>query len=385
MNAAPALLAVALTACTGRPQGTPSINRDPAAVWPEVPSLDAAITARMERDRVAGLAACVGRAGELLWCGGYGLANPDTGLLATPSTPFLLASVSKAVVGVVVQQEIERGTFALSTGVSDVLPFDVVHPDEPSAEISLRHLVTHTSGILDNWDVLDTHYVDGDSPLPLGAFLEGYLTPGGADYDDLDNWVPDGVDAVFEYSNVGAALAAYTVEAAVGVPFDARCEAQVFEPLGLNAGWHLADFDPDDVAAPTLVSGGAFETVPHFGVPDYPDGQLRADARSMARLVMAVANGGSVDGVRILSAESAEDLTRPLVPNLEPGMALLWYSWDLDGERVIGHNGGETGTSTEVWFRPSDGLVVVVLMNSEGRAGTLAAVERALAEAASDL
>lgn len=379
-----ALSLATLLACS-RPGGPPEVHGDPDHDWPVLDALDEAIVDRMTRDRIAGLAACIVVDGATAWCSGYGEANPDTGLPALPSTPFLLASVSKAVTAVAALQAVADGHLALDGAVDGVLPFDLVHPDSPGREISLRHLMTHTSGIADNWDVLEPHIVEGDSTLALGDFLQGYLVAGGDDYDDLDNFLPEGVGGAHEYSNVGAALVGYAVEASTGVPFDDYSDARIFEPLGMNAGWHLADFDADLVAAPSLVQGGAFVTLPHFGFPDYPDGQLRADAHAMARFVGAVSKGGTLDGVTLLDAPLVEAMLEPQVPELEPDQGLLWYRWTLDGETVVGHNGGEEGTSTEILIRPSDGLGLVVLMNSEGKGRTLEHVERAMVEAAEGL
>lgn len=379
-----ALNLLALAGC-GRPGGPPSANGDPEGAWPELPGLDEELVDRMERDRVAGLAACITRGGALLWCGGYGEANPDTGLLALPSTPFLVASVSKAVAALSVMQAVEAGVLDLDAPVAEVLPFPLVHPDEPEDAPTLRALMTHTAGIADNWDALEGHVVEGDSDEELGALLRGYLVEGGADYDARRNFVRAGVGERFEYSNVGAALAAYAVEAATGLAFDAYSEAGVLEPLGMNAGWHLADFNPDEVAAPCEVVGGAFQTVPHFGFPDYPDGQLRADARSLATLLATLAEGGSRDGLTLLQPATVEALFTPQVPSLDPDQGLLWYRWELDGEEVVGHNGGEVGTAAEILLRRRDGLGLVVLMNSEGRARTLESIERALMEAAASL
>jgi CubicO group peptidase (beta-lactamase class C family) len=344
--------------------------------------VDAAITEIMERDGVAGLAACLIDAGEIVWCGGYGHGNPDTDLLATPRTPFLLASVSKAVTAVAVMQAVEAGALGLDDPINEHLPFAVTHPDAPNTDITGRHLMAHTSGIVDNWDALEAHYVTGDSTEDLGAFLEGYLVRGGADFDADQNFAVEGVGALSEYSNTGAALAGFLVEAATGTPFDDGTEVSIFEPLGMNAGWHLADFDDvAQIASPTDYSRGAWDVLDHYGFPDYPNGQLRADAWSMARFLAAVSQGGTADGVTVLDQDSVDALWQVHAADLDADQGLIWYHWDLDGDRVVGHNGGEVGASTEIVFRPRDGRGVVVLMNSEGRGRTLADVELVLLDA----
>lgn len=372
-----------LTACMSAPER--SVNGDPDADWPALDALDSEIVSIMERDGIAGLSACMVIAGELRWCGGYGEGNPSNGMLATPSTPFLLASVSKAVTGVAVMQSVEAGELDLDAPINDTLPFEVIHPDAPNTDITTRHLMSHVSGIVDNWDALESHYVTGDSEEELGEFLEGYLVQGGADYDAYENFHPDGIKRVSEYSNTGAALAGYVVEATTGVSFDEYCEDRLFGPLDMNAGWHLADFDTAVVASPTEYSAGDWTVLDHFGFPDYPNGQLRADARSMGHFLAAISSGGEFDNARVLSASSVEEMVTVQNPNLDADQGLMWYQWLLDGETVVGHNGGESGTSAEILYRPSDGYGVVVLMNAEGRNRTLEKVERAVLEAAATL
>ncbi|HND33823.1 MAG TPA: serine hydrolase, partial [Myxococcota bacterium] len=141
----------------------------------------------------------------------------------------------------------------------------------------------------------------------------------------------------------------------------------------------------DDVAVPALVEGGEWVTVPHFGVPDYPDGQLRSNAHSMARLLSMLDSGGIYEGTRYISDDSVDELLTPPYTNLDADQGLILYWWALDGADVWGHNGGETGTSTEIVMREDDGLGAVVLMNSEGRERTLEKVERAILKAAEEL
>ena len=83
-------------------------------------------------------------------------------------------------------------------------------------------------------------YVIGDAAMPLGTFLRRYLTVGGADYT-AHNYCGFGPGRSYLYCNVGAALAAFLVEAASGIRFDDWCEERIFAPLGMTrAGWHLA-------------------------------------------------------------------------------------------------------------------------------------------------
>ena len=175
------------------------------------------------------------------------------------------------------------------------------------------------------------------------------------------------------------------MEAVSGVPFSSYCETHIFEPLGMtDTGWHLADLDEDILAVPYDWSGEDWEPIEHYGYPDYPDGALRTGAEQLASFMTMFANDGSRDGTRVLSQDSVAEMRTVHYPDLDSNQGLIWYSWALDGESVTGHNGADSGVSTEIGFR-DDGTGFVVLMNVRSGDGILANVERALFEAADSL
>lgn len=371
----------------GRPEGEGTVDGGERVVWPDLPDLDAQIAAEMVRSRVPGLSACLIVGERLAWCRGYGVADLDTERAVTADTPFLLASVSKVATAGALAVAWERGLLDLDDDVSDLLSFPVRHPDAPQEPITPRQLVAHAGGVGDNWDVMDNSYTDdADSPIALEDFLRDYLVPAGAHYDARANFVGAGPGRRAAYSNIGAALVGLVVEQAVGEPFDQWCERELFTPLGMHgASWFLADMDADTVAVPTEWRGGGHKEIGHYGFPDYPSGQLRASAVDTARLLRSVVDGGAAGGVRVHAEETVGELLRVQFPGLDPDQALGWYRWELDGERVWGHNGGESGAATEIVWWPEREIGVVVLMNAEGRRDTLEVVERAVRDAAAAL
>lgn len=362
MRAFPLLLLIA--ACGPSPKTSPEAGEGTSELLAD-PELGAFIAERMEKAHLPGLAAAIVYDGEVQAVGAWGLANVEDDVPVTVDTLFNLASVSKTVTGTALMQAIEDGLLDLGDDVNDVLPFEVVHPDTNKA-ITPKMLMTHTSGIIDNWDVLDELYVEGDSPIALGDFLEDYLVEGGKYYDDWENWGEYPGDE-HDYTNVGASLAGYVVEAASGTPFDTWTQRRIFEPLGMDeSGWHLADLNTDHIAIPYGWYDGAWESYGFYGYPDYPDGNLRTSAPQIARFLAAFTAGGVYDGERILDADSVEAMLDPQVPDLDETQGLIWYSWTLGDEEVWGHNGGDDGVTTEILFRKRDGVGVVLLANGDG-------------------
>ena len=352
--------------------------------FPVLAELDEAIANEMLGSHVPGLAACLIKAGQTVWCNGYGYADLEAERLVNSQTPFMLASVSKTVTGVALMQLIDENALALDTSINEILDFEVHHPDDTQA-MTPRLLMSHASGIADNWNVMGTLYADGDSPIELQSFLEGYLTPGGQWYNADRNFLSSGVASEIQYSNIGVALAGHLVEAVTGEAFSTVTENHIFAPLEMSqTGWFMADFEPDTVAVPYEWGDGEWRRINHYGYPDYPDGSLRTGAEQLSQFLKMFSNGGQLGDALILSEDAVSEMSRAHYPELDSEQGLIWYQWIFDGQSIIGHNGGDIGVSTEMGLR-EDGVGFVILMNASGRANTLSRIESMLFEAADGL
>ncbi|MBM75767.1 MAG: hypothetical protein CMK59_10230 [Proteobacteria bacterium] len=352
--------------------------------YPELPDLDTFITEEMNNAKVPGLSACIIRNEDILWCNGYGYANIEEDRLVDSTTPFMLASVSKTFVSAAAMILVERGQLDLDAHINSILDFPVHHP-HGNTDISTRMLLSHTAGIKDNWTVMGSVIVDGDSPIALGDFLEDYLTEQGSYYSSQNNFINEGVLQSRTYSNIGVALAAYVIEKAADIPFDSFCEDNIFEPLQMHdTSWHLEGLDLDLVAVPYRWRMGDWRAIEHYGYPDYPDGSLRTGAEQLARFLVMHSNGGHYRDTKIISEDSIAELNTAHYPSLDSGQGLIWYEWTLNGQRIRGHNGGDSGVSTEIGVR-EDGTGFVILMNSSGEGNILRNIEEALLNTADQL
>lgn len=327
-----------------------------------VADLETLVSEVFEQTNIPGMAVAVVGPQGVIWSAGYGFANVEEELPVTADTPFMLASVTKVFTGTSLMMAWEAEGFDLDAPVNDWLPFQVDNPRTESEEITLRHLATHTSGLLDNWEYYLAVYTEqGDSPIALGDFLEGYLTPGGEWYDadaNFADWMPG---TTFKYSNVGAALAGYTFEMIIGTPLDDYADEHLFGPLGMtNTHWHLADFpDTSVIAVPYEADGTALE---HYGYPTWPDGQLRSSANDVGRFLAALLNNGELEGVRILKPETIDSMLQPQLPDVAPQQG--WF-WVLGETGEVGHSGGDPGVSTNIAFSRDLDLGLILLTNSD--------------------
>ena len=134
----------------------------------------------MQTNLVPGVSVSIVKDQHIVWEKYFGYADVDDEVLVDEETMFILSSVSKTITATALMQLWEQGFFGLDDNINSYLPFEVIHPDHPFLEISFKMLLSHTSGIKDNWSVMN--YYDGDSELELGYYLEEYLTPGGQFY-----------------------------------------------------------------------------------------------------------------------------------------------------------------------------------------------------------
>jgi CubicO group peptidase (beta-lactamase class C family) len=305
---------------------------------------------------------CVVMDNEVIWMDAYGKANIAADYNATVDTPFMLASVSKTFTGTALLQVIENdGSVNFSDPVNDHLPFTVTHPSFPNMLITIEQLLTHTSGIADNWDVMP--YCDGDCATPLAEFMAGYFTPGEPDYNADNNfhsWEPG---TTYSYSNIGATLIGYLVESITGTPFNEYCEENIFEPLCMNnTHWFLSEFADIDAIATPYDTWGGVSPINHFGYPDYPDGQLRSTIRDMANWLLATINQGDFNGESILDNAA---MNEALSVQFGGDQGYIWYTQLIDGDVVWSHNGGDQGVSSDIFISLENNIGVAFISNGD--------------------
>ena len=371
------------------------------------------IESTMETHLIPGLSVSIVKDDNIVWEKQLGYANIDNDIFVDESTMFILSSISKTITATALMQLFEDGLFNLNDDIDDYLPFNVSHPDYPLVPITFKMLLTHSSGIKDNWSVMT--YYDGDPQLELSYYLNQYLTPEGDFYNSNLNFTNSMPGTNHTYTNNGAALIGLLVEEISNQAFNDYCSENIFEPLSMNnAFWFLSEIDNlDQIASPYQVTGGSgdscyiigcgiydqsnpcfcdsacvdygdccsdYEDVcgedgtgsnpgnlieyENYGYADYPSGQLRTTSNNLAKFMSAYMNDGVYNGVRILDSETIELIKAIHYPTVNSMQGLMWYYKNENGRTLFGHNGGDIGSSTEMFISFSDNLGIVLLTNS---------------------
>ena len=167
-------------------------------------------------------------------------------------------------------------------------------------------------------------------------------------------------------------LAGYLVEIISQELFSEYSNTEVFDALCMeNTSWYLSDVDTLNVARPYDWQGGQFSPFAHYGFADYPSGLLRSNVLDLANFVIAFLQNGLFNSNQLLSGASVDEMLTFQIPNIDNTQGLNWYTEEiyLSGGGVIdlwGHNGGESGATTELYINPVNQIGIVVLSNGEG-------------------
>jgi len=325
--------------------------------------IDDYILNEMEVYHIPGLSASIVINETVVWSNSYGFANIEENKIVENETLFKIGSVSKTVTATALMQLYEQDYFELNDPINDYLPFEVIHPLYQTKNITFHNLLTHSSGIADNWNYL-FHFV-GDAPISFQEFLEEYLVFGGEYYDEKNNfhsWEPG---SSWAYTNIGVALVGFLVEIISQENFTSYCQNHLFDLLDINeSGWYLRDLNVSNIAMPYYWNGKEYEPYGHIGWVDVPAGDLRTSPSQLINFLTMFINNGSFNSKEILKSDTVDLMLSPQLPFNE-NLGLIWWKSILDGRIVWGHGGSDYGARAQMHFEPKTKIGVVLFINGE--------------------
>ncbi|WP_181774190.1 serine hydrolase [Amycolatopsis pittospori] len=287
-----------------------------------------------------------------------GVLNTATGVEVTEESVFQIGSISKVWTSTVVMQLVDDGLLDLDAPIADVLPELRLADPDVAKQVTMRHLLTHTSGI------------DGDVFTDTGRgddCLERYVEI----LDEAAQNHPLGV--TFSYCNSGFVLMGRVIEKLTGLGWDAAMREKLFTPLGLT---HTVTLPEEALmfraAVGHAVSGDDDpKPVPVWGLPRNmgPAGLITATTKDVLGFARLHLTGGlTPSGERILTTASATAMASkqadlPDKHTIGDSWGLGWIRDDWSGRRVIGHDGNTIGQAAFLRLLPDQGLAVTLLTN----------------------
>jgi CubicO group peptidase (beta-lactamase class C family) len=315
------------------------------------------VNSEMARWTVPGVAVGILRDGQRE-LHGYGLANIETEQPVRPDTLFQIGSISKVYTATLIMRLVDEGKLALDEPVITYLPYLKLGDVEAQQTITVRHLLSHTSGLFG--DYFDD-FGPGDDALTraIATFetLRQQFTPG----------------ALWTYCNTGFGLAGALVERMTEQPFETAMRERLFKPLGLERSFffaHEAIVYPHAIGHNQLHPGAdEHEVARLYPLPRWVNaaGGILANVNDLLTFAeLHLRDGVATDGTRLLSAESAQAMRQEQTraANFAEGYGLGWALRMAGGEQVVEHGGSTNGFQAKLVLVPSRSFAIAILTNS---------------------
>lgn len=306
-------------------------------------TVDRLVAAEMARRHIPGVSIAVVRAGKVIEARGYGMADVEHGVPVTPNTVFKIASISKQFLATGIMLLAQDGKLSVDDPVSKF------YQGTPASwqGITLRHFMTHTSGVTREGPAFDPLKVQADSIVIRSAFERPLEFPIGSKY---------------QYCNTCYFTLADIIARVSGTPWDAFLDARVFRPLGMTATRPTTTTR----LVPHRARGYAWRDSGYVNAPEYiavrPSGAFLSTVLDLARWDAALYE----DKVLTRASRDAMVMATPLTGGGTSGYGFGWAVDSLDGRRRVHHGGALPGFRTEMARFPDDSLTVIVLANGDG-------------------
>ena len=288
----------------------------------------------------------------------YGVLSARTGVETTSDSVFQIGSITKTWTATMVAQLVEERRLTYDTPVADLLPGARLGREDASATITVRHLLTHSSGL--DGDIFDDTGRGDDAVEKYVALLA-----------DADRTFEPG--AAYSYCNSGFVVLGRIIEVLDARTWDASLQARVVEPLGLTDTVTL----PEDAIlrrAAVGHKGPADDAAPYgaWAIPRSagPAGTIVTTADDLLTYArMHVDLGVAASGDRLLGEESVLAMWEPQLPIPASaqfsGVGLSWRLGSWGGTQVLAHDGGTIGQIAALRVFPQLRVAVCVLTNGD--------------------
>jgi len=314
----------------------------------QVDSVDAFVLTEMANRRIPGLALAVIQNGALVKVKGYGLANIELNVPVTPQTVFQSGSVGKQFTATAVMQLVEEGKLRLDDQLTKYFPQS---PDS-WRDITIRHLLSHTSGIPD-WET-DSAVINLRNDYTEGQLLHKAMSLR-LDFQPGERW---------SYSNTGYIVLGILIHEVAGKFYGDVLRERVFRPLAMEAARIISEADIvlNRAAGYRLVDG---EVKNQEWVS--PSLNTTADGSLYLSILDLVKWDASLNTEKVLKKSSLEQMWTPVRlkgDSLHP----YGFGWDLssvNGRKARRHSGSWQGFNSYIARFVDDKLTVIVLVNRD--------------------
>lgn len=321
------------------------------------PKIDSLVRHQQRVSEIPGYTAAVILNNKVIYQKAYGVQSLQTGAALTTRSDFHMASVSKPVAATAILQLAEKGKLRLDDLLIRHLPAFTMK-DERYRQITLYHILTHSSGIPDVHDY-QWHAPQNDDSAAARytkSFADAQL-----DFTPGEN---------FRYSNAAYNILSDVVAKLSGLSFEAYVTKNIFTPAGMANSSFL--FDAIVAArrtAPHIINKQVAQSVSEvypYNRIHAPSSTLHSNLEDMTRWANVFLQKGSAGGKPVISAATRQSMTQPrrtVYDNIS--VCLSWFETTIAGKKVYFHSGGDLGYRSFVGFSPETGAAVALIGNND--------------------
>lgn len=308
--------------------GAPSQNRT-----------DEFIAAEMKRQRIPGLSLAIVKDGAVVKAQGYGVADIARKTPATAETVYKIASVSKSLLAVGVMRLVQEGHVALDDPVGKYF----AETPPAWAPITVRHLLSHTSGLVREGPAFHPQKVQSDADVVKSAYSLPLRFPPGSRY---------------EYGNLNYFMLGDVIRRASGRPWPEYLHETIFKTAGMTSTWPTNTPASIPNRATGYVDNDKLQVADAW-VALRPSGAFLSTVLDLAKWDAAL------ESDRLLSASSRQQMwtAAQLADGKASPYGLGWFVSVTNGRRRVQHTGGMPGARAAFVKYPDDGLTIIVLSN----------------------
>lgn len=320
-----------------------------------------------DEKRMGGFAVSVFNPESVIYSGSFGYADIESKTPFTQNTQIYIASIAKTTIGLALMKAEELGLLKLDDPINDHLPFAVFNPSFSDDKITIRHLATHTSSLDYNEAVVESLYVNDSEKEPsLKGFMADYFQNGIYSTIKFTNHRPG---SNWNYSNIGAGLAAYIIEYKSAMTFSDFTEKYIFDPIKLNnTNWFESNLDSIHRSKYYEPRDGIIHEVENKGVKLYPCRDMITDIKDLTTYCQAIMSKHPA----IMKEAAYEQLLAPSlsssVTNQEEDNHGVFFTIDRNNYGIMyqltGHSGGDYCINTMMYFDPKTNLGYIFIGNT---------------------
>lgn len=314
-------------------------------------AVDDYVLTEMQKQHIPGLSLAVMKDGKIVKTKGYGLANVELKVPATTETVYEIGSVTKQFTAAAILMLVEGGKVGLDDKIGTYVP----NLPETWQPITIRHLLTHTSGLKNMTSIEDfpKRMVVPVTPTEAIKLMVGYpleFAPG-------EKWA---------YSNTGYFLLGMVIEKASGKSYGAFMKERIFTPLQMTATCVNDENDiiPNRASGYSWAEGSLHNAAAISMTWPYAAGAIASTVTDLAKWDAALY------GDTLLKKTSRDAMWTPAKLNggAMSGYGFGWGVSQVSGHRNVSHGGGIPGFVSYVSRFPDDGWTVAVLTNQDSGA-----------------